>query len=200
MTISSILLSCHLTYSNSIDFTNLFDMRTSPFYIPSLIIPLLILISCSEYSKPPGYPFPPEDSSFPFVMHRINPIGGDTISSRVLESFMFDDGLFLNSDHGLFEVERIPHVKDTSASSIEIFISDQPDRRVIEITESYTTIEKGQAKSIISSQTLAVYQFKGTEISFPIVFDGIPSDFIIDCTVTTKDALEWTKEKYESNK
>lgn len=196
MTISSILLSFYLGYCNSIDFTNLIDMRMTPYQILILIINLLLLPSCSDYSEPEKYPFPPEGADFPFVMHRINPMNGDTISSRTLTSFMFDDGLFFDSDPGHFEVESRTYVRDTSTSNIEIFISNEFGNRALEITESYRFRENGRIKSIISSKTTARFQFKGSKIFFPIVFDGVPSDFIVDCTASGEDVLEWVKGKY----
>ena len=199
MTVSSILFSCLLGYSNSIDFTNLIGMRMTPYQILILIINLLLLPSCSDYSEPEKYPFPPEGAHFPFVMHRINPINGDTISSRTLTSFMFDDGLFLDSDQGYFEVESMTHVRDTSVTSIEIFISNEFGNQALEITESYRFRENGKTVSIISSKTTARFEFKGAKIYFPIVFDGVPSDFIVDCIATREDLVEWAKGNYGSS-
>lgn len=196
MTVSLILFLGLLGFSNSIDFTNLINMRMTPYQILILIINLFMLPSCSDYSEPEKYPFPPEDSDFPFVMHRINPMNGDTISSRTLTSFMFDDGLFLDSDQGYFEVESMTYVRDTSISNIEIFISNEFGNRALEITESYRFRENGKIKSIISSKTTARFQFKGAKIYFPIVFDGVPSDFIVDCIATREDIVEWAKENY----
>jgi hypothetical protein len=159
--------------------------------ILKILTPLMILVSCSEGSKSEEYPFPPEGADFSFVMHRIDPINGDTMSSRALTSFMFDDGLFLDSDKSYFDVESMTEVRDTSASSIEIFISNEFGNRVLEITESYIYSDNGEIEYIIDSQTEAKYQFKGTKIYFPIVFDGVPCDFLMDCTASKEDITEW---------
>ena len=152
-----------------------------------------VLFSCSYTNDSKDYLFPPAGAHFPYVMHRIDPFTDDTISSKQLESIMFDDGLFLLNDKGYMDTETMTYQKDTAKSHLEINISNEYQNRVLKLSESFRIEENDKTIGFIQSETLARFNFEGSTIFFSVVFDGVPIKYVLEDTHTEVDVLNWTE-------